>query len=138
MKVLCEHELVYVSGGNALDTVTGSFVSSSSGAYSGSFGSSFGGSYGESYGESRGEMPAGWVIPVASVSQCATAECAAGVLPAASENRTAAEIDASLCKTVVTLVATPVLAATNMALGLGLVGTLAGQGVKAGLKSLCD
>ena len=68
MKILCEHELVYVSGGNALDTVTGSFVSSSGGSYGGSFGSSFGGSYDESYGESRGEMPAGWGYATISAS----------------------------------------------------------------------
>ena len=69
-------------------------------------------------------------------SQCATAECAAGLLPATRDNRSASEIDASLCRTVIGISATPVLAIANFAAGLGLIGTAIGMGGKKGLQEL--
>jgi hypothetical protein len=57
MKTLCKHELFHVSGGNALDTVTGSFVSSAGGSFGSS--SSLGGSVDESNGETYMES---WAV----------------------------------------------------------------------------
>lgn len=53
---------------------------------------------------------------------CVTAECAAGLLPAPSENRTESEVRAGQCRLVCQLISGPPMTACNYALGGGLFG----------------
>lgn len=77
----------------------------------------------------------GWA-PKTPPGNCATAECAAGLLPAPSENRTQSQIDVGQCKIVCQISLTPAVAACNVAAGGGLPGTALGQVSKAGICSL--
>jgi hypothetical protein len=69
-------------------------------------------------------------------SNCATAECAAGLLPAPSDNRTQAQIDYGQCKLVCNISATPAVAACNVAAGGGLPGAVVGNVTKMSVCSL--
>jgi RHS repeat-associated protein len=75
-----------------------------------------------------------WAAP--DTSKCATAECAAGLLPAPSENRTQAQIDVGQCRIVCLLSLTPSVAACNAAAGGGLPGMVLGQKGKGELCTL--
>jgi RHS repeat-associated protein len=66
----------------------------------------------------NGPLPAG-------TGQCVTAECAAGLLPAPSDNRTQAQIDVGICTLVCNISAAGPVAACNAAAGGGLVGGVA-------------
>jgi len=61
---------------------------------------------------------------------CTTAECAAGLLPAPSDNRTPAQIDYGQCKLVCNISATPAVAACNIAAGGGMPGAVLGNATK--------
>lgn len=65
-------------------------------------------------------------VPV-RLGGCATAECAAGLLPTRPDNRTQSQIDIGQCKLVCQISLTPAVAACNMAAGGGLVGQALGQ-----------
>ena len=71
----------------------------------------------------------------AGTGQCVTAECAAGLLPAPSDNRTQAQIDVGLCTLVCNISAAGPIAACNAAAGGGLVG---GVAATAGRMSVCS
>ena len=77
----------------------------------------------------------GWA-PKTSLGNCGTAECAAGLLPAPSENRTQSQIDVGQCKIVCQISLIPAVAACNVASGGGLPGAALGQVSKAGICSL--
>lgn len=62
-----------------------------------------------------------------SSSSCVTAECAAGLPPAPSDNRTQEQIDYGQCKLVCNISATPAVAACNVAAGGGLPGAVLGN-----------
>jgi hypothetical protein len=65
---------------------------------------------------------------------CATAECAAGLLPAPSDNRTQSQIDYGQCKLVCNIAAAAPVAACNAAAGGGIPGAIVGT---AGRISVC-
>lgn len=73
-------------------------------------------------------------------NHCATAECAAGVLPAPMDLRTQSQIDVGQCKLVCQMAATLPVAACNKALGGNIITGLVGGGaVKKGMCShICD
>ena len=97
-------------------------------------------SYGDPMGlqsDARPNRP-GWpdfMQPTQPNRNCATAECAAGLLPAPSENRTQKEVDYGQCKLVCQISLAVPVAAGNAALGGGLPGTAAGAVAKG---SLCS
>jgi hypothetical protein len=68
-------------------------------------------------------------------SPCATAECAAGLLPAPSENRTQSQIDYGQCKLTCSVAGTPLTMTVNVLTGLGSVGTVLGA---VGKTSICS
>lgn len=70
-----------------------------------------------------------------SFSSCVTAECAAGLPPAPSDNRTQEQIDYGQCKLVCNISATPAVAACNVAAGGGLPGAVLGNVSKLGVCS---
>ena len=74
--------------------------------------------------------------PKPDTSRCVTAECAAGLLPAPSDNRTQSQIDVGQCKIVCQISLTPAVMACNVAAGGGLPGAALGQVSKAGICSL--
>lgn len=124
MKVLEKCKLANVYGGDhwGYEQEDGSYSSGMAASYPG-------GSFGNSYSPPTTSS---------STSNCATAECAAGLLPATIDNRSASQIDKSLCNTVVSIAALPVSLA-NLALGLGLAGTVTKGVTKQGLQSaLCN
>lgn len=67
---------------------------------------------------------------------CATAECAAGLLPAPLDLRTQSEVDRGQCKLVCQIVTSPPVAACNAIAGGGIPGMIAGTATKAGLCSV--
>ena len=67
-------------------------------------------------------------------SQCVTAECAAGLRPAPSENRTQSQIDYGLCKLVCNIAGMPLTITGNAIAGGGSVGTVLGF---IGKKTVC-
>jgi hypothetical protein len=71
----------------------------------------------------------------AGVGQCVTAECAAGLLPAPSDNRTQAQIDVGVCTLVCNISAAGPVAACNALSGGGLATGLAATAV--GLLDVC-
>jgi RHS repeat-associated protein len=73
--------------------------------------------------------------PKPDTSRCVTAECAAGLLPAPSENRTQSQIDYGQCKLVCNIAAAAPVAACNAAAGGGIVG---GVAATAGRMSVCS
>ena len=84
-----------------------------------------------------------WVYPPGSplapstpTQFCATAECAAGLLPAPMDLRPQSEVDKGQCKLVCQIVTTPPVAACNAAAGGGLPGMVGGAVAKAGFCSL--
>jgi RHS repeat-associated protein len=72
----------------------------------------------------------------AGTGQCVTAECAAGLLPAPSDNRTQAQIDVGLCTLVCNISAAGPVAACNVAAGGGLVGGVAGAATRMSICSM--
>ena len=74
--------------------------------------------------------------PKPDTSRCFTAECAAGLLPAPSDNRTQSQIDVGQCKIVCQISLSPAVMACNVAAGGGLPGAALGQVSKAGICSL--
>lgn len=77
-----------------------------------------------------------WFGPKTQSGNCATAECAAGLTPAPSENRNQKEVDVGQCKMVCQIsLAVPVMAC-NVLLGGGLAGTAAAAVAKGGACAL--
>ena len=76
-----------------------------------------------------------WLGPKTDTSKCATAECAAGLLPTKSENRTTEQVEYGQCKLVCQIATSPGVAVCNAVLGGGLTGTAAGIAGKAGFCS---
>ena len=72
--------------------------------------------------------------PTPDTSRCVTAECAAGLLPASSDNRTQSQIDYGQCKLVCNIAAAAPVAACNAAAGGGIPGAILGT---AGRLSVC-
>ncbi len=66
---------------------------------------------------------------------CTTSECAAGLLPAPSDNRTQSQIDVGQCTLICNIAAAAPVAACNAAAGGGIVGGLAST---AGRVSVCS
>ena len=77
----------------------------------------------------RNQGPVNWPPRpgLGSSSSCVTAECAAGLPPAPSDNRTQEQIDYGQCKLVCNISATPAVAACNVAAGGGLPGAVLGN-----------
>jgi hypothetical protein len=119
MQLLNDYELCVVSGGDpSYDADKEEESSQSSGSSTSSSGSYYGNG---------------------TSANCATAECAAGLLPARSENRTQAQIDQSLCVTTITLVAAPVIALANWAGGGNpLTGAAAQQAGRMVGRAICS
>jgi RHS repeat-associated protein len=83
-------------------------------------------------------MPKWWTdgwAPKTPPGHCATAECAGGLRPAPSENRTQPQIDYGQCKLVCNIAAAPAIAACNAALSGGIPGGVVGS---AGRSSVCS
>ncbi|UBB17180.1 RHS repeat-associated core domain-containing protein [Comamonas odontotermitis] len=76
-----------------------------------------------------------WAQPKQPNRNCATAECAAGLLPAPSENRSQKEVEYGQCKLICTIVLSPPVAACNAIAGGGVIGTGLGIYVK---KEICS
>ena len=72
--------------------------------------------------------------PAQDTSRCVTAECAAGLLPAPSDNRTQPQIDYGQCKLVCNIAAAAPVAACNAVAGGGIPGAILGT---AGRMSVC-
>ena len=72
--------------------------------------------------------------PTPDTSRCVTAECAAGLLPAPSDNRTQPQIDYGQCKLVCDIAAAAAVAACNTVAGGGIPGAILGT---AGRLSIC-
>jgi RHS repeat-associated protein len=73
-----------------------------------------------------------WFGPKTPSGNCATAECAAGLTPAPSENRSQKEVDYGQCKMVCQISLAVPVAACNAVLGGGLAGTAAAAVAKGG------
>jgi RHS repeat-associated protein len=73
-----------------------------------------------------------WLQPTPPKRNCATAECAAGLAPAPSDNRNQSEIDYGQCKMVCQISLAVPVAACNAALGGGLLGTAGAAVAKGG------
>ena len=72
--------------------------------------------------------------PTPNTSRCVTAECAAGLLPVPSDNRTQPQIDYGQCKLVCNIAAAAPVAACNAVAGGGIPGAILGT---AGRLSVC-
>lgn len=77
-----------------------------------------------------------WLEPTTPPRNCITAECAAGIRPAPSENRNTSEVEYGQCKLVCQIVVSPPIAICNAVLGGGLLGTAAAAAGKAGFCSM--
>jgi RHS repeat-associated protein len=74
-----------------------------------------------------------WLEPVAPPGNCATGECAAGMPPTPSDNRSQKEMDFGQCKLVCQISLLVPVAMCNAAAGGGLTGTAAAAVAKGGL-----
>jgi hypothetical protein len=124
-------------GGNPLSFVDpNGLMGRGSGGSVGGFASGLGNAYYNMMSRiDRGLSSIGSGSPPAGTGQCVTAECAAGLLPAPSDNRTQAQIDVGMCTLVCNISAAAPVAACNAMAGGGLVGGIAAS---AGRMSVCS